>query len=354
MTVTAESDMHKLALLLLCVATLAGSAQSADAQVYPERIRTTSRHRVEAYQRPDNREEQTERFTKTIRLGSTGELDVGNIAGDIVVTRSSGADVTVEVIKTARSRSAEDAKSLLQLVQVDVLERAGRAEVRARYPSADQMQTNNRRNINVSVSYNISAPVNTRLTVKSISGNIKVSDIKGDVAAESVSGDVRIGGSGRVGTAKSVSGNVEVTDTQIDGTLEAGSISGDVVLRRLTARRIDTSSISGTVRMEEVQCERVDAQSISGLVTFSGPLARGGRYALKSHSGEVTIAISGGTGFELEASSFSGQVRSDVPITARGGTDTGRRQKTLSGTYGDGSAILDLTTFSGNVVITKR
>ena len=135
-----------------------------------------------------------------------------------MVTRSSGADVTVEVVKTARSRSAEDAKSLLQLVQADVVERTGRVEIRARYPSADQMQTNNRRNINVSVSYNISAPANTRLTVKSISGNIKVSDIKGDVTAESVSGDVRIGGSGRVGTAKSVSGNVEVTDTQIDGT----------------------------------------------------------------------------------------------------------------------------------------
>ena len=76
--------------------------------------------------------------------------------------------------------------------------------------------------------------------------------------------------------------------------------------------------------MEDVQCERVDAQSISGIVTFSGPLARNGRYALKSHSGEVTVAITGGTGFELEASSFSGQVRSDVPITTRGGVDTGR------------------------------
>jgi hypothetical protein len=31
-----------------------------------------------------------------------------------------------------------------------------------------------------------------------------------------------------------------------------------------------------------------------------------------------------------------------------------RRQRTLSGTYGDGSAILELTSFSGNVVIGKR
>ena len=89
------------------------------------------------------------------------------------------------------------------------------------------------------------------------------------------------------------------------------------------------------------------------MVAFSGPLAKGGRYALKSHSGEVTVAIAGGIGFEVDASSFSGQVRSDLPITTHG-TDTGRRQRTLSGSYGDGSAILDLTTFSGNVVITKR
>ena len=163
--------MNKLAILLICLTALAGPSRFADAQVYPERVRTVSRHRTEAYQRSnDSREEQTERFTKTLRLGASGELDVANIAGDIVVTQGPGPDVTVDVIKTARSRSVDDAKSLLQLVQVDVLERGGRAEVRTRYPTGDQMQTNNRRNVNVSVSYNITAPVNTRLTVKSILG----------------------------------------------------------------------------------------------------------------------------------------------------------------------------------------
>ena len=345
--------MNKLAYVLITTVTLTGAPRAAVAQVYPERVRVDARHRAESYQRRGgDREEQVERSTKTVAIGASGELDVANIAGDITVTRGSGTDATVEVIKTARARSAEDAKAMLPLVQVDIVDRAGRAEIRARYPSGDALRSNGR-NINISVSYNITAPVNTRLTAKSISGNIKVTDIKGDVSAESVSGDVRIGGSGRVGIAKSVSGNVEVADTQIDGTLEAGSVSGDVTLRRLTARRIDTSSISGTVRLEDVQCDRIDAQSISGVVAFSGPLAKGGRYALKSHSGEVTVAIAGGIGFEVDASSFSGQVRSDLPITTHG-TDTGRRQRTLSGSYGDGSAILDLTTFSGNVVITKR
>jgi DUF4097 and DUF4098 domain-containing protein YvlB len=344
-----------LTLSLMALAALTTLPRPADAQVYPERIRTAVRHRVEAYQRrDDNREEQTERYTKTVRIGANGELDVSNIAGDITVTKGSGTDATVEVIKTARGRTVEDARNALQLVQVEINERSGRAEVRTQYPNDDMMRRNNRRNINVSVDYNITTPASTHLTVKSISGSVKVTDIKGEVAAESVSGDVRIGGSGRVGTAKSVSGNVEVSDTQIDGALSAGSISGDVVLRRLTARRIDTSSISGEVTIEDVQCERIDAQSISGTVGFGGPLARSGRYSLKSHSGEVRVAISGGSGFEVEASSFSGEVRSDLPITTRGTTNDRSRHRILSGTYGDGSAVLELTTFSGSILITKR
>lgn len=336
---------------ILAIGTVAFAPAPAEAQVYPERIRTVVRL-SEAYQRRDDREEQVERYTKAIRIGANGELDVANIAGDITVTRGGGSDASIEVVKTARGRSVEDARSLLQIVQVEINERGGRAEVRTQYPSGDDMRRNNRRNINVSVDYNITAPAGTRLTVKSISGSIKVNDIKGDVAAESVSGDVRIGGSGRVGTAKSVSGNVEVVDTQVDGTLEAGSVSGDVILRRLTARRIDASSISGSVTMDDVQCERIDVSSISGLVSFSGPLARNGRYALKSHSGEVRVVIAGGTGFELEASSFSGDVRSEIAITTHG-ADRGRR-RALSGTYGDGSAVLELNTFSGSILISKR
>jgi hypothetical protein len=73
-----------------------------------------------------------------------------------------------------------------------------------------------------------------------------------------------------------------------------------------------------------------------------------------SHSGEIRVAIAGGSGFELEASSFSGEVRSDLHITSRGTNTPERRRRTLTGTYGDGSAILDLTTFSGSIVITKR
>ena len=327
--------------LVLVLAPFAPAA--AEAQVYPDRVRIAAKARAvveSTYQRrrdENNREENVERTTRTLKLGANGVLTLGNIAGDIAITRATGPDTTVEIVKTARGRDANDVREQLQMVQVDVTERAGRADIRTRYPSNEEARRNNRRNFNVSVAYNVSAPAGTRISVESISGSIKVTDIKGDVTANSVSGDVRITGSGRINAAKTISGTVEIADAEIDGALESSSVSGDVIMRRVTARRLDASSVSGAV-------------------AFVGTLARNGRYDLGSFSGDVHLYLSGGTGFEVDANSSSGDIRSDFDIVTRGAQTTTRRGRrpVLSGTFGDGSAVLDLTTFSGSIIISKR
>ena len=342
----------------LAILAVALAPRGAGAQVYPDRVIVRERVRTvaAAYQRRENnnREEQVERTTKTLKLSANGLLGLANIAGDILVTRGSGSEATVEIVKTARGRDVADAREQLQLVQVEVTERGGRADVRTRYPGDDASRRNNRRNFNVSVAYNVTAPAGTRISVESISGNVKVTDIRGEVSANTVSGDVRISGAGRVTGAKSISGTVDISDAQVDGGLESSSVSGDVILRRVTARRIDASSVSGNIRLEELQSDRVSGNTTSGSVAFSGALARSGRYELNSFSGEIRLVLSGTTGFEVDANSFSGDVRSDLPITTRGEPGRRGRRTVLNGTYGDGSAILDLTTFSGSIVISKR
>jgi hypothetical protein len=338
------------------VLALTTGATAVHAQALNERVRADVRDRVEAvrtvrYQQ--GREEQTDRQTKTFKIGSDGELTLGNVAGDIVVTRATGSEATVEIIKTARARTVEEAREQLGLVTVNVVERTGRAEVKTVYPNEERR--NNRRNFNVSVAYTVTTPANTRLTIGSVSGSIKVSDIKGELSANSISGAVHIGNAGRIAAAKSISGDVEIVDTQTDGAVEAQSISGSVLLRKLNARRIDIGSVSGSIVIQDVQCDRVEAHSVSGDVEFAGALAKGGRYELNSHSGDVRMAIAGGTGFEIEANSFSGSVRSDFSLTAQANSDGDRRgRRSLHGVFGDGSAVLDITTFSGSVVVTKR
>jgi DUF4097 and DUF4098 domain-containing protein YvlB len=351
--------ISKTLLTLFTVAAFSAPAAPAGAQPSRERMRTAVRERIDSsgslYQQ--GREEQTDRQTKTLKLGADGELDLHNIAGDIVVTRGGGSEATVEIVKTARGRTAQDAKEMLSLVDVAVTERNGRAEVKTVYPQDEQRGVNNRRNINVSVAYTVTAPPGTRITIGSVSGSIRVADIKGDLSLNSISGSVNIANGGRITTAKSISGNVEVTDTQIDGGIDADSISGSVLVRKVSARRLTLGSISGGVVMQDVQCERVEAHSISGTIEYGGTLAKNGRYELASHSGDVRIAVGGSAGFELEANSFSGAVRSDLPLTSQDtGDGSGRRgmRRTVRGVFGDGSAVLSLTTFSGNIVVSRR
>ncbi len=356
-----KTKMMSKTLLLVTAALLGAGVNRVSAQPLPPSARAAIREARAAgpalYQQ--GREEQSQRETRTLKLGAEGELELGNVAGDIVVTRGSGREATVEIVKTARARTVEDARQMLGLVEVSVTERNGRAEVRTLYPQGDErVRGERRRNANVTVAYTVSAPPGTRLTVGSVSGSISVTDIKGDLSLNAVSGGIRIANAGRISAAQSVSGTVEILDTRVEGGLEVQSVSGNVLLRNVNARRVEAGTVSGSVSLQDMECERVEGHSVSGNVEYGGTLASKGRYELSSHSGDVRLSVGGGTGFELEANSFSGSVRSDLPLSSRRGDRDDSpeflKHRTLRGTHGDGSAVVSITTFSGNVVISKR
>jgi DUF4097 and DUF4098 domain-containing protein YvlB len=126
-------------------------------------------------------------------------------------------------------------------------------------------------------------------------------------------------------------------------------------VRGVKAHSVEAGAVSGDVVVENVSCQRLEAQTVSGGVQFAGDLARGGRYELSSHSGDVKVTIAGNTGFEVEATSFSGSVRTDIQLQSDIEDDRrGPRRRTVRGVHGDGSALLDLTTFSGSIVISRR
>jgi DUF4097 and DUF4098 domain-containing protein YvlB len=306
-----------------------------------------------------DRFEQIDRQTRTVKIGATGEIDLANVAGDIIVTKGGGSEAKIDILKKSRARTEEEAREMLSLVQVDLAERPGRVEIRTRYPH--EQMTRERRSIHVSVTYTIAAPAGARVTVKTISGEVRVTDIVGDLTLETVSGNIRISGANRINLAKTISGNVEIADTRSEAALDAGSVSGSVILNRVKARRMDVGTVSGNVGLTEVDCDRIDAHTMSGDIEFGGQLAKNGRYGLRTHSGNLRVLLAGTTGFEVDASTFSGNVRSDLPlagqtpITSVGGPrGRGPRGQSLRGMFGDGSAVLELRTFSGDVLISKR
>jgi DUF4097 and DUF4098 domain-containing protein YvlB len=331
-------------------------------QAQRERIRQQqerARAAREAEARRRYPEEQSEKISRTLSIGNSGELDLSNLSGDIVITRG-GGNVQVEAVKIAHGRTVQDAREALGRVTVEFSERGSRAEVRAVYPRHDQ-RARGTQNVNVSVQYTVMAPENTRISARSLSGNIRVSGIRGNLNVESLSGDLVIDDAARVVAASSTSGNVEITNLRSEMGLEVNTISGDLTVRQSTAPRMELGTVSGRLTITDVRCERLEAQTLNGDLEVTTPLQKNGRYELGSHTGVIRFIPTGNVGFDLEADSFSGDIQSALTLTnvRQGGADYGRRTprgrtRSLEGTYGDGSATLEITTFSGTVIIGKK
>lgn len=301
--------------------------------------------------------EQIEKVTSVQKVGENPALDLSHLAGDIRVTGGAGSEIKIEATKRARHRDPEEAKRLLQALRVDINNYSGRVEVRTVYPRRGQFGNN----VSASVDYVIVVPMNTMVSLKSISGSISVTNVKGEVRAETVSGDVNISATPNVAIAKTISGDVTARDIGTQTTLVLSTISGTVLGTGLHVKALEAGSVSGDVRLIGSEIERLEAKSISGNIDFEAPLSKGGRYEFNSHSGNVRIVLSGNTGFELDADTFGGSVRSEVPVTLRAmgrqdQTAGGRRtsNRAIRGSYGDASAFLSIRSHSGSVVISKK
>jgi hypothetical protein len=310
------------------------------------------------YQGRNNGPEQTERFSRKVKIGRDGRFSLGNISGDLVVTGGTGDEVSIEAVKRTRGDKSELAR-----VQITVDDRAGRVDVRTEY---DQNRGDrNRRPDHVSVDYTVTVPASVSVDLHSISGTIKVTGVHGSLRGETISGNVTIGDASKLEGAKSVSGDVTLTGVASDGDISASSISGNVRAKGVKARGLDLGIISGEISVSDAVCERLGVKSVSGSVEYAGAIVKGGRYEINAHSGTVRLLLANPAGFELNANSFSGSIRSELPMTIAG--DSGGRDSRIPGgrrdpasrhsmraTFGDGSATMVIRTFSGDIVIAKR
>ena len=298
---------------------------------------------------------QTDRETRRFNIGATGQLDLETLSGDVTVRRGSGRELVVEIVRESRGATEAAARTGLAEVKAVSEERGGRVTIKTVYPN----QRRGTQQHSVSVSYVVSAPAGTRIATHSLSGDVSIEGIDGELSVNTMSGDVVITDAARLTSAKTLSGDLKLTNVGAEGLLEASTMSGEIVAVGVKARRVDLNAVSGGVAARGVEAGEVKLASISDDVAFEGSLASRGRYEFTSHSGDVSITLVGQTGFSFDASTFSGSVRSDVALqgtrTAARGVGARRSDtRSLNGTFGDGSAVIEARSFSGSVVVTRK
>jgi hypothetical protein len=289
--------------------------------------------------------------TKTFTVGRGAALSLANVAGAIVVKGVPGEAIRIEARRVGRGATEADALEQLEQTRVSYLQHGNRVEVRAYHTGRMQRSE---------VSFTVAVPPGVAVDVRSLSGDVRLAGLEGEARADTVSGDLVVEALSAVASVKTVSGDLRISGCSSNREVTAGSVSGDITVRGLKARSCNIGTVSGTVDLTDALCDEALVRSVSGDVVYAGSLVKGGRYELKSHSGDIELRLDGKVGFDVDAQTFSGTVRSDWPVTTRAseaeempGWRRGRHT-TLRGTFGDGSAELSLTTFSGDILLVKR
>ena len=277
---------------------------------------------------------------RTFNVGASGSLKLANVAGDVKVTGGSGTEIKVEAVVHGKGKTEAEARAQLDTVKVDMRQNGNRVEV----------ETTHQNHSHAWVDYTVVVPSGASIEVRTVSGDVHATEIGGSARIETVSGDVVATGLGQAEALRSVSGDVRASGISSDGTVSFNSVSGDVAVTKLKAKTATFETVSGDARVDGCECGGAQSSSVSGDVSYTGTLAKGGRYSFNSHSGDVVLVTP--SGFELNAATFSGDIRVDG-LTGQGDTDRAGPGRTRRGTVGGGGAVVDAKTFSGDVRVNR-
>lgn len=186
--------------------------------------------------------------------------------------------------------------------------------------------------------------------LESISGSVRAINCEGNIEAQSTSGSVKVLSSKGDVKAESVSGSVEVDGDF--GEAEAKSASGSVRVKTVRDE-VRAESISGSVEVVGVTPREVECQSNSGSVSYTGGLAPNANLRASTHSGSVKLRLPADVSARVQAQTFSGGINNQLS-----GAQAERPQygpgATLNTKFGDGSADISASAFSGSVTLSPK
>jgi hypothetical protein len=297
-------------------------------------------------------------FDRTLTVSGPVQLDVGTGSGSIEVTPGPAGSVEIHGLIRARSGffSGIDAADKIRRIQENppIEQLANVIRVGARGEAENDLYDN------VSISYRIVVPPDTAVSstsgsgsqtitgvkgpvqARAGSGSLSVRNVAGDVAARAGSGSIRIEQVGGNLEVKTGSGSIDAVAVQ--GAITASAGSGRIELEQSGEGDVSVNSSSGAVRIRGVR-GGLNVSTSSGSIRAQGEMLRD--WSLEASSGGITVELPPDASFELDASTGSGSIDSERPVSVSGRIS----RKALRGSVGSGGPRLDVETSSGSIVI---
>lgn len=244
-------------------------------------------------------------------------ITIHNPSGTLVI--SSWSKPTVSVVADHNSEKVEvDAAQVGNRIDIDT-------HILAENVSPDELRAN----------YVVTVPEDSELQVHSDSGTISISKILGDTNVETVAA------------------GIDAED--IGGYLVVQTVGGGFQCMRCTGR-IEVHSISGDLRLVDDHSSSIFAQTSTGNILLDGDFLPNGVYQLKNYSGPINVRFSNGDSFDVTATSLYGKVDNQAKLVppTHPNQRPPRHSVSLFGSFNQGRAKLELSSFNGIINIHKR
>lgn len=196
----------------------------------------------------------------------------------------------------------------------------------------------------------IRVPEGCSLTLEGVSSDVDVSKFHGDIAINTVSGEIRIEGETREIEVASVSGQVWIDSKT--SSISASIVSGDIEILGDT-KALEIELVSGQADVKVRELDQFSFNAVSGELDLTAEPTKNASWDLDCHSGELKLYLPGSLDADFDIELFSGDVHNDFGPKAERTSKYGPG-KELRFTAGNGSASIDISTFSADVKLVKR
>jgi DUF4097 and DUF4098 domain-containing protein YvlB len=262
---------------------------------------------------------------QTVQVAKGTKLTVNNFAGDVIVKTWDKDAVRVEVNHS--DRETVDIKQVEQTLSI-------RSRSTRGGPSR-------------SLDYNITVPGWMAVSVSGTYADVTLEGLGGDVTVDTTRGDIKVrGGSGFV-SLKSVQG--EITVEKAKGRIEVRAVNEDIHLADISGD-LSAESTNGSIILDRIDSANVDLYTVNGNISYDGPVKDKGVYRLTTHNGLIAMPVADRANTMLSARTYNGSIRSTFTLPGDAGD---RRNKRLSLTLGNGSAHIELESFSGTISLRR-
>jgi DUF4097 and DUF4098 domain-containing protein YvlB len=276
-------------------------------------------------------------FEKTFPVTGTVDLGVLTHSGDVIVRKGAAGTVTVRgKIFVSNHWMNDDRKQDVQAIEQNP----------PVHQSGNHVQIDYVEYKNIAIDYEITVPADTAISTKSGSGDLTVEGTEGAIDLTTGSGDVKL--HDIKADIKLHTGSGDVVADQLAGRLEAEAGGGDIRIEGLTGSNARLRTGSGDIEIRDVKAA-LAVETGSGNLTAEGTMT--GEWELRTGSGDVRLRLPGQSNFELDATTSSGDVVSDRPVTMTIQGNMERAHKEVRGTVGTGGPRLTIHTGSGDVHI---